>query len=678
VKIWTWPICQTRNPLPQTYHQITPDCKPAELYDDFTTVEYTLQTPHLFPPVFLFVVDTALSEKEFEFLKSVLLLAVSSLPPAAYVGFISFGSLISVHELKVNDFPRTYVFSGNKTYSAAELQKMLAIGDPASNPFVLLAEEAELMLTSLVDRLELDSCPVPKGERTPRCTGTALHLAVTLLEILFAKLGGQILLFTSGPITKGQGAMATLARSDPVRQHTDIDKNNVPLTTAALGFFSEVGARASDGGIVINYISAAFEETGLYELQPAILRTGGWIVSGESWREENISQTIQKYFAHVFPHVGCDCTISLNCTRNFKIAGCIGTCTSLGNKANPDLIAEKPIGNGGTTEWKFCGALPSTTLAFFIDISASKADPVPAGTTGYIQFVTRYRHVQSGKLRLRVTTHSVRFTDLVSGAHLIASSFDQQAATVLLARYAMWKVRDEDLLDVVHYIDRTLIRFCRKFGTYNKGDPQSFSLSGAFSMFPQFLYHMRRSPFMSTFNSSPDLTTSLRHTLLLEHVAHSLFMIQPSLIQYSLEGPPTPVLLDTNSLQRNCVLLLDTFFRVLVWHGSDVAAWRNARYHEQLEYESLKVTLEAPLAEAKALIEERFPTPLLVVCDQDSGLAKYLLARCNPSTQNYEGLAGKHEENLGTDEPSLASRRNSGKSQSTIKRQDEWPVRHPV
>jgi protein transport protein SEC23 len=237
---------------------------------------------------------------------------------------------------------------------------------------------------------------------------------------------------------------------------------------------------------------------------------------------------------------------------------------------------------------------------------------------------------------------------------LIASSFDQQAATVLLARYAIWKVRDEDLLDVVHYIDRTLIRFCRKFGTYNKGDPQSFSLGGAFSMFPQFLYHLRRSPLMSTFNSSPDLTTSLRHTLLLEDVANSLFMIQPSLVQYSLDASPTPVVLDTNSLQRNCVLLLDTFFRVLVWHGSDVVAWRNARYHEQPGYESLKAMLENPLTEAKAMIEERFPTPLLVVCDQDSGLARYLLTRCNPSTQNYEGLTGKQEENLGTDEPSLA------------------------
>jgi protein transport protein SEC23 len=113
-------------------------------------------------------------------------------------------------------------------------------------------------------------------------------------------------------------------------------------------------------------------------------------------------------------------------------------------------------------------------------------------------------------------------------------------------------------------------------------------------------------------------------------------------------------MLDTANLQRRCVLLLDTFFRVLVWHGADIAAWRNAGYQDQPEYANLKAVLEAPLAEAHQLIEERFPTPLLVICDQDSGLSRYLLARCNPSTQNYDALTGRGEDNLGTDEPSLA------------------------
>ena len=383
-----------------------------------------------------------------------------------------------------------------------------------------------------------------------------------------------------------------------------------------------------------------------------MLKTGGWLMSCESWSEENILATLLKYFREIFPVMGCDCSLALNTTKNFKIAGCIGACTSL-NRPN-DCVSEKAIGNGNTVEWKISGVLPSTTLAFFIEIAASKADPIASGSTAMLQFVTKYRHIQTGTYRLRVTTAAVKFSDLTSGSHIIAGSFDQEAATVLLARYAMWKVREEDLVDVIHYIDRTLIRFCRKFGTYNKGDPQSFSLGSSFVVFPQFMYHLRRSPFMSTFNYSPDYTASLRHSLLLEDVTNSLFMIQPTLMQYTLDQPPRAVLLDTSNLNKQCVLLLDTFFRVLIWHGTDIAQWRNAGYHEKPEYANLKAIIEEPQQEAQALLSERFPTPLLVSCDQDSSQSRYLLTRCNSSAQSFDGLGAAGSDNLGTDEPSFA------------------------
>ncbi|OHT11511.1 Sec23/Sec24 trunk domain containing protein [Tritrichomonas foetus] len=653
--VWTCPMCQARNPLPTSYHQMREDCVPMELLNDYTTVEYTLNNNSVHPPIFVFVIDTCSTEKEHQSLKDLLLQTIATLPPNSLVGFVSFGSLVYLHELKVSNFPRSYVFSGNKVYKVPELTQMLGItrqtGETPENPFILTIDDAELMLNSVIDKLERDSYQPPKGERSLRCTGAAIHLATTLIQSLYPQTGGQIIVLTSGPITKGPGTMATLQRSEPVRQHGDIEKGKAPLTTSALSFFNELGTTASENNVVINYIAAAFEETGLFEVESCVLKTGGWLMSCESWTEENIAQTLTKYFTEIFPVMGSDCSIVLNCTKNFKVAGCIGACTSMNRSS--DVVSEKAIGNGGTTEWKISGILPSTTLAFFIDIAASKADPVATGSTAFIQFVTKYRHIQSGTYRLRVTTTAIRFNDLTSGSHLIAQSFDQEAATVLLARYAMWKVRDEDLLDVIHYIDRTLIRFCRKFGTYNKGDPQSFSLGSSFVVFPQFLYHLRRSPFMNIFNSSPDYTSALRHSLLLEDVTNSLFMIQPTLMQYTLNAPPRAVILDTGNLQKNCVLLLDTFFRVLVWHGSDIAQWRDAGYQNQPEYANLKAILEEPVQEANELIAERFPTPLLVSCDQDSSQSRYLLARCNPSSQSLDGLGSAGSDNLGTDEPSF-------------------------
>lgn len=61
-----------------------------------------------------------------------------------------------------------------------------------------------------------------------------------------------------------------------------------------------------------------------------------------------------------------------------------------------------------------------------------------------------------------------------------------------------------------------------------------------------------------------------------------------------MDAPPQPVLLDSVSLKGDVILLLDTFFHVLIWHSETIAAWRKAKYHEQPQYEAFKYLLEAP------------------------------------------------------------------------------------
>lgn len=45
---------------------------------------------------------------------------------------------------------------------------------------------------------------------------------------------------------------------------------------------------------------------------------------------------------------------------------------------------------------------------------------------------------------------------------------------------------------------------------YQKDDPNSFHLSTEFAIYPQFMYHLRRSHFLQTFNASPDETAYYR------------------------------------------------------------------------------------------------------------------------------------------------------------------------
>lgn len=81
------------------------------------------------------------------------------------------------------------------------------------------------------------------------------------------------------------------------------------------------------------------------------------------------------------------------------------------------------------------------------------------------------------------------------------------------------------------------------------------------------MYHLRRSQFLQVFNNSPDETSFYRHMLMREDLTQSLIMIQPILYSYSFNGPPEPVLLDTSSIQPDRILLMDTFFQILIFHG---------------------------------------------------------------------------------------------------------------
>ena len=76
------------------------------------------------------------------------------------------------------------------------------------------------------------------------------------------------------------------------------------------------------------------------------------------------------------------------------------------------------------------------------------------------------------------------------------------------------------------------------------------------------MFYLRRSPFLQTFNASPDESLHYTHHILRENVSNSLVMIQPALMQYSLDTETaSPVLLDPAAMKNNVILLLDTFLK---------------------------------------------------------------------------------------------------------------------
>ena len=117
-----------------------------------------------------------------------------------------------------------------------------------------------------------------------------------------------------------------------------------------------------------------------------------------------------------------------------------------------------------------------------------------------------------------------------------------------------------------------------------------------------------------------------------------LCMIQPTLMSYSFNTDPMPALLDVNSVAVDRVLLLDTFFYVILFHGDTIAQWRKAGYQNAPEHENFRSLLAAPREDAEDILAERTPHPRFVDCDQYGSQARFLLSKLNPSaTHNNDG-----------------------------------------
>lgn len=650
-KIWVCPICFQRNHFPHHYSMISESNVPAELFPQFTTVEYSLPTSDVAapppPPVFLFLLDICLIEEELTYVKSALRQAISLLPDNALVGFISFGTQVHVHELGYTDLSKVYVFRGTKDLSKEQIldQLGLAIGqrgqkgiqnglNPAAvHRFLLPASDCEYSIYSVLDELQIDQWPVKSGNRASRCTGVALSVAAGLLGACLPGTGARIIALVGGPCTEGPGMIVSKDLSEPVRSHKDLDKDAAPHFNKAVKFYENLAKQLVSQGHVLDLFASALDQVGVAEMKVAVERTGGLVVLAESFGHSVFKDSFRRIFEDGEQSLGLSFngTLEILCSKDIKIQGIIGPCTSL-EKKGPSC-ADTVIGQGNTTAWKMCGLDQSTCLTVVFDISPSERSN-PPGTANqqlYLQFLTNYQNPQ-GQMRLRVTTITRRWADNSANSEELVEGFDQETAAVVMARLTSLKMEMEEEFDATRWLDRSLIRLCSRFGDYRKDDPSSFTLNPSFSIFPQFMFNLRRSQFVQVFNNSPDETAYFRMLLNQENVTNSVVMIQPSLLSYSFNSPAAPAMLDVASIAADRILLLDAYFSVVIFHGMTIAQWRNMGYQNQPEHQAFAQLLQAPLDDSQAIIRDRFPVPRLVVCDQHGSQARFLLAKLNPSS----------------------------------------------
>ncbi|CAN4120872.1 unnamed protein product [Withania somnifera] len=673
--IWICPFCFQRNHFPQHYSGISETNVPAELYPQFTTIEYSLQNPtsngfQNCPPVYLFVLDTCVLGEELEFAKSALKRVIGTLPDYVLVGFISYGTQVLVHELGFSDMSKVYVFQGSKELSKDQVLDQLGLGSRKGvgggvgmnggtnhglTRFLLPASECEYTLDSLLDELATDQWPVALGNRASRCTGMALSVATGLLGACMAGSGARIVALVGGPCTEGPGAIVSKDLSEPVRSHKDLHKDAAPFFRKAVHFYEELAKQLVSQGHILDVFASALDQVGVAEMKVAIEKTGGLVVLAESFGHSVFKDSFKRVFEDGEQSLGLcfNATLEINCSKDIKIQGIIGPCTSLEKKG--PAVSSTVTGEGNTTAWKLCGLDKNTCLTVFFDVSSSeKPDPLRnIYPQLYIQFLTSYQS-PDGQTKLRVTTITRRWLDTAVGSEDLVQGFDQETAAVVMARLASYKMEQEEDFDPTRWLDRSLIRLCSKFGDYRKDDPASFTLNPCFSLLPQFMFHLRRSQFLQVFNNSPDETAYFRMLLYRESISNAVVMIQPTLTAFSFNSLPSPALLDVASIAADRILLLDSYFSVVIFHGMTIAQWRNLGYQNQPEHKAFAQLLQVPHDEAQVLVQERFPVPRLVVCDQHGSQARFLLAKLNPSaTYNNANDMAAGSDVIFTDDVSL-------------------------
>eukprot|EP00828_Plagiopyla_frontata_P032649 TRINITY_DN4251_c0_g1_i1.p1 TRINITY_DN4251_c0_g1~~TRINITY_DN4251_c0_g1_i1.p1 ORF type:complete len:484 (+),score=73.58 TRINITY_DN4251_c0_g1_i1:179-1630(+) len=460
------------------------------------------------------------------------------------------------------------------------------------------------------------------------------------------------MLFLGGPCTIGPGQVIGLDLVETLRSYHDILKgnDNTKYMKNSTKYYLSLTQRAIKCQMVWDLWGFSLDQFGLVEMKPLAEKTGGYIIIQESFSSDVFTQSFQKMFEREQTEgqqdegdlrmAFCGRT-DLFLSKELKVCGAIGPCTSL-KKSSP-IVSEVEIGQGSTSAWYLGGIDRCTTVAFYFDLGAQgqNSGKIQPGKIAYFQYQTSYRH-SSGKLRVRVTTIARPFSDDLSMQQL-SKGFDQEAACVTMARLGILKAENEEHLEVLKWLDRSLIRLVSRFAQFKRDDPSSFRLEKEFTLFPQFMFHLRRSHFLQIFGITPDEAVNFRSTLLRENVTNSLVMIQPALLSYSFENPAaTPVHLDQESLKPNVILLLDAYFKVIVWHGTHIKQWEDQDYQNQPEYANFKELLEAPQEDVKLIVEDRFPTPWIIKSYQGDGVERHIKSKVNPSGYESQMQGGDY------------------------------------
>lgn len=605
---WACVICNNNNMLPSHARDITPENLLPELLEENTTVEYVLGRECIFPTVFFFIVDLCtFDEERHKILIDALKTTLKAIPDDCLVGFLQYGTNIELLELNKTTPRVAYLFSGKKEYTTDVLKTFNNSKSDIAilGKFLKRKDECVDFLSEIFENLENDPFPVLNAYKPVRCTGSAVSLAVSLLEKSFPETAVKYLLFTQGPCTFGPGTVTAIKYKEKGKNE-HIEENDPMYLGPAEKFYTALGNRMNAVGHSLDILSTTIVDIGITQMSNLCSLTGGMLIMAQDF-DRNVYITscekIMEANEDGSLKQGFNAKIQVRTSQNLDYKGVLG------------------MGAANGTIWKIGSIFPSSNISILLDKTAKARN----GDFGFVQITTHYQRSDK-KMILKVTTFARIFTNSLED---VLAGFDQEAAAVLQARVFLMK-KYEEVKDSERMIDKNLIRFTKSFAKFDRGVPSSLVLHDSMAYFPNYMFFFRRSLLIQTGHNSFDETTYYRHLLYKEQVSEALKLMKPTLLSYHYQGEVKPVEVDAKSIQPDVILLLDTFHNVLIWRGGYISQWIKEGYHEQEEYSFLKDILEKSESRAKELCK-RLPTPQFCITEQDKSQQRILHHYVNPS-----------------------------------------------
>ena len=565
---WTCSFCQSRNNLPRDINFESLD----EINQGLTTVEYISAKTSAFPPVFMFLIDTSTYDQErHELMINVIQTAINLLPDDAMVGLITFGTNVNVHSFTNEPLKTIYQFSGDFVYSKKNIRGMEDL-----RMFLVKKSEKLDELLKTIKNLNKDPFPILDGNKPNRCTGSAISFATSFLEGPFIDNPVKFMLFTQGPCTYGPGMTS-------LKEITTEEK--VDLVKAKL-FYDEQAKRLNDLGHSFDIFGMTIADIGFEEMENVVTQSGGNIVLAQDFEERIIVKTLERLFKPVedaeYLNFGFNAKMIVRTTPNITIKNISGTGKSTGGR------------------WK-AGCIDETNNLTLLFEPNEKSKP---NEYAYVQIKTTY--IRSDRVFVtRVTTFAKMFSN---NKQQIIESFDEEAACITQSRFYS-RLPYENIFDLETAIDKHLIRFAKKYATWERNNPDSLTMPHTMSYYLNFMFFFRRSFVIQKDGISLDESAYFKTLLNKLRPVDALKLIKPQLLVYTCQGEVIPSELSTEVMQDDVMLILDSFHNVLQWQGLNISNWIKENVQNDPGYEFFKNALDIIDADCRELLSNRTPAP---------------------------------------------------------------------